>query len=176
MPKKNEVESKNVNLALNDGFISEGSIKVSVHPEKVELIVERLSDRAVLPAFATDGSMCFDLHVVESNPVTVYSGRAYTFSTGLAFQIPEGYGMEVYGRSGLGFSNGVRLANCTACIDGDYRKEVKIRLQNDSYEPYTVQPGERVAQARLVKLVPTAIVEGKVEETNRGGFGSTGKL
>lgn len=167
MPKKDEVV-KNVSIVNGEGC------KFKDAPQK--LIVQRLQENAVLPAFATDGSMCFDLHAVEPGTVTVYSGRAYTFSTGLAFQIPEGYGMEIYGRSGLGFKNGVRLSNCTACIDGDYRKEVKIRLQNDSYEPYTVLPGERIAQARLVKLVPTEIVEGEVEDTDRGGFGSTGKL
>lgn len=166
MPKEDEVK----NVAVADGVAT----AIKEIPQK--LIVQRLQENAVLPAFATDGSMCFDLHAVEPGSVTVYSGRAYTFSTGLAFQIPEGYGMEIYGRSGLGFKNGVRLSNCTACIDGDYRKEVKIRLQNDSCEPYTVLPGERIAQARLVKLVQTEIVEGEVEDTDRGGFGSTGKL
>lgn len=166
MPKEDEVK----NVAVADGVVT----TIKEIPQK--LIVQRLQENAVLPAFATDGSMCFDLHAVEPGSVTVYSGLAYTFSTGLAFQIPEGYGMEIYGRSGLGFANGVRLSNCTACIDGDYRKEVKIRLHNDSCEPYTVLPGERIAQARLVKLVPTDLVEGVVEATGRGGFGSTGKL
>lgn len=153
-------------------------IKASVIKDivTVKLVVEKLKPEAVIPQFATEGSMCFDLHAIEPEPVTIFSGRSYTFSTGLAFQIPKGYGIEIYGRSGLGFRHGVRLVNCTACIDSDYRKEVLVRLHNDSgYDHYTINPGERVAQARLVKLVPTLIEEGKIEETDRGGFGSTGK-
>lgn len=161
---------------VTSGPAKEFNGSICVAPVKQKLIIERMDERAIMPSFATDGSMCFDLCVTEPDAVTVFSGRAYTFSTGLKMQIPEGYGIELYGRSGLGFKNGIRLSNCTACIDGDYRKEVKIRLQNDSWEPYTVQPGERVAQARLVLLVPTELVEGVVEDTDRGGFGSTGKL
>src|SRR5699024_2755958 len=97
-------------------------------------------------------------------------------NTGIKLQIPHGYGMEVYSRSGHGFKHGIRLGNCIGIIDHDYRDELKIRLHNDSYAPYTVQVGERIAQARLVELVRMRTVSGVVEETDRGGFGSTGKL
>lgn len=152
-----------------------GTIAVEDSAAK-QLIVELLTDTAQMPRFATPGSMCFDIYADETEPVTIYAGRAYTFNTGIKLQIPYGYGMEVYSRSGHGFKHGIRLGNCIGIIDHDYRDELKIRLHNDSCEPYTVQVGERIAQARLVELVRTRIVSGVVEETGRGGFGSTGKL
>lgn len=155
-------------IAVEDGAVKGFTVE--------QLIVELLTDTAQMPRFATPGSMCFDIYADEPEPVTIYAGRAYTFNTGIKLQIPHGYGMEVYSRSGHGFKHGIRLGNCTGIIDHDYRDELKIRLHNDSYAPYTVQVGERIAQARLVELVRMRIVSGVVEETNRGGFGSTGKL
>lgn len=174
MPKKDDM-SNVIKDATVKGTIAveDGAVK-GINVE--QLIVELLTDTAQMPQFATPGSMCFDIYADEPEPVTIYAGRAYTFNTGIKLQIPHGYGMEVYSRSGHGFKHGIRLGNCTGIIDHDYRDELKIRLHNDSYAPYTVQVGERIAQARLVELVRMRIVSGKVEETDRGGFGSTGKL
>lgn len=155
-------------IAVEDGAVKGFTVE--------QLIVELLTDTAKMPQFATPGSMCFDIYADEPEPVTIYQGRSYTFKTGIKVHIPHGYGMEVYSRSGHGFKHGIRLGNCVGLIDHDYRQEIKVRLHNDSYEPYTVQVGERIAQARLVELVRMRIVSGKVEETDRGGFGSTGKL
>ena len=88
----------------------------------MQVRVKKLNDNAVLPQYATAGAACFDLVCV--NDVTITPGREHVaLRTGLAFEIPEGYVMMVYSRSGHGFKNGIRLANGTgviACIQNNY--------------------------------------------------------
>ena len=106
--------------------------------------------------------------------------QAYQASTGLAVAIPEGMCMLVFPRSGLAARFSVRLANCVAVIDSDYRGEILVPLTCDaeSETGYFVAPGDRIAQAMLIP-VPVVWFEevDDVEGTERGdgGFGSSGK-
>lgn len=142
----------------------------------MELKIKLLNGKAVVPAYQTKGAACFDLHAI--NGEMVWSGETAIFNTGLAFEIPEGYALMVYSRSGHGFKNDVRLANCVGIIDSDYRGEVKVKLTNDGERDYRVVAGERIAQAMLIKTEQAALmVVGELTETERGenGYGSTGK-
>lgn len=138
--------------------------------------IKKLHPAAVVPQYATAGAACFDLVCV--NDVTITPGREHiALKTGLAFEIPEGYVMKVYSRSGHGFKNGIRLANGTGIIDSDYRGEVMVKMHNDSTSAVHIAAGERVAQAMIepVQQVAFEIVE-ELSDTARGsgGFGSTG--
>lgn len=150
----------------------------------VKLRVKRIQpyDKAPLPVRATPGSACFDLHALEGGWVgdlgerNVVSPGASTFRTGLAFEVPAGYALMIYSRSGHGFKNDVRLSNCVGVIDSDYRGEVMVRLRTDSV-PMKVYAGDRIAQAMLIKLPEVEIeVVDELSTTERGagGFGSTG--
>lgn len=141
--------------------------------------VKRLTDTAILPAFATAGAACFDLHadLRADGYNQVYFRESEVIRTGLAFDIPEGYVLMIYSRSGHGFKNDVRLANCVGVIDSDYTGEVKIKLTIDNEEGFIVEHGSRVAQAMLIKLPSVQLVEvDELKTTERGanGFGSTG--
>lgn len=144
------------------------------------LKVKRLHPDAILPRYATDGAACFDLHAVEcGNQHPVWTGGGVTFRTGLAFEVPPGFVMQVFSRSGHGFKHDTRLANCVGIIDSDYRGEVLVRLTSDSSltDPLRVNPGDRIAQAMLVRVDQWALVEvDELSDTARGqgGFGSTG--
>jgi dUTP pyrophosphatase len=138
--------------------------------------IKKLHPNAVVPQYATAGAACFDLVCV--NDVTITPGREHVaLKTGLAFEIPEGYVMKVYSRSGHGFKNGIRLANGTGIIDSDYRGEVMVKMHNDGASAVHVSAGERIAQAMIepVKQVAFEVVE-ELSDTARGsgGFGSTG--
>ncbi len=139
--------------------------------------IQYVNPEAKMPEYATDGSAGMDLSAVMESPVTLRVGGRAMIPTGIALEIPEGYGGFVFPRSGLSYKKGISMANCVGVIDSDYTGEIKVVLHNISGHDYTVNPGDRIAQ--LVFLpVPKAELEvveelGKTERGS-GGFGSTG--
>ena len=106
-------------------------------------------------------------------------GSRELIPTGLIFEIPQGFEVQVRPRSGLAVKHGVTVLNAPGTIDADYRGEVKVILMNLGAEPFTVKRGDRIAQ-----LVPACIAQdvdfkeaGEISATGRGagGFGHTGK-
>lgn len=144
------------------------------------LKVKRLHEDAKMPRYMTAGAACFDVHAIEvgEEGISLHStGSAYTFRTGLAFEVPQGYVMLVFSRSGHGFNADVRLSNCVGVIDSDYRGELRVRLAADAKD-YTVREGERVAQCMLLPVQQWSLVEaGELSDTARGegAYGSTGR-
>lgn len=148
---------------------------------KMKLKIKKLHEGAMLPKYATAGAACFDLAAVvddlNSLEVSVMPHSAMAFRTGLSFEVPEGHVMLVFSRSGHGFKNGVRLANCAGVIDSDYRGEVLVKLHNDNYLPLNIYNGDRIAQAMILPVQQVEFEEvSDLSETDRGenGFGSTG--
>ena len=97
---------------------------------------------------------------------------------GWAIKPPEGYYIAIVARSGLAVNRGLRLANCYAVCDEDYRGEYFIPLHNDSGLVQYVYPGDRIAQMLLKQYnVCEFEVVSDLGETGRGSgaFGSTGK-
>jgi len=142
----------------------------------MQVKIKKLHPNAVIPQYATTGAACFDL--VSVNEVMIIPGREHVaLKTGLAFEIPEGYVMMVYSRSGHGFKNGIRLANGTGVIDSDYRGEVMVKMHNDGSTALLVTAGERIAQAMIIPALQVELqVVDELSNTDRGsgGFGSTG--
>lgn len=148
----------------------------------MELKVKKLLPDAQLPVYGSDGAACFDLHAyMPDDPgQRVAGGQPLQIPTGLAFEIPEGFGMLIFSRSGHGFKSDVRLANCVGVIDHDYKGEVMVKLTNDGPEHCAIQVkhGDRVAQAALFAMPKVTFVEvDELTPTERGenGFGSTGQ-
>ena len=131
---------------------------------------------AIIPQYATPGAACFDLHSLTE--VAIRPGEAAILRTGLRFEIPEGWKMLVYSRSGHGFKCDVSLSNSVGVIDSDYVGEVMVKLRNDSEETFDVRVGDRVAQAEIVPAWQHGFeVVDEIKETERGdgGMGSTGR-
>lgn len=135
------------------------------------------------PQYATDGSSGFDLraNLPESNMVIPVDKRALV-PTGLFFEIPENFEIQVRPRSGLAAKNGVTVLNTPGTVDADYRGEVKVILINLGDEDFVINHGDRIAQAVVAPVTAkNALNLVKVDEistdTSRGdgGFGSTGK-
>lgn len=130
---------------------------------------------AQIPQYATSGAACFDLSCIDGG--TVAHGSCLTFDTGLQFEVPEGYVMMIYSRSGHGFKHGVRLVNAVGVVDSDYRGNTMVKLHNDSTQPFTVAAGDRIAQAMIIPVFTVGFtVCEQLSDTVRGtgGFGSTG--
>ncbi len=144
--------------------------------EKV-LLVKRLKEGAVLPERKTPGSAGYDLCACIAKEFTIEPGELAIFPTGLAVEIPEGNAGMIFTRSGLGVKHGVAVANGVGVIDSDYRGEIHVGLRNSSKTPYTVIPGERIAQLIVMPVcLPEVREAASLSETQRGekGFGSTG--
>ena len=139
-----------------------------------------LNPRAKAPAYATPGAAAADLCAVLDAPLTLEPGQRAMIPTGLAIELPDaGCVALLYARSGLAIKHGLTLPNCVGVIDSDYRGEVRVGLINLSSEPYTIAPGERIAQLCIAPVWQAAFVQADaLGDTARGagGFGSTGKL
>lgn len=130
-----------------------------------------------LPAYATDLSAGMDLRANITEPAVLNPLCRMLVPTGLYIQLPPGYEAQVRPRSGLAAKHGVSVANAPGTVDADYRGEIKVILINLSDEPFTINPGERIAQMVVAKH--ETVVWEKVESLEEsvrgnGGFGSTG--
>jgi dUTP pyrophosphatase len=142
----------------------------------VKIKVKKINPKAKKPKIATFGSACFDLCTCED--LYLVNGTFLKVKTGLIFEIPRGFFIEVMLRSGVA-SQGVIIPNAPCVIDSDYRGEVLVSLYGLFCKKIVhFAEGSRIAQCRVVKIIPTKfLVVDEVSETQRGtgGFGSTGK-
>lgn len=129
-----------------------------------------------IPAYATRGSACMDIHAAVSNVIA--QRCTYAVPTGFSVEVPEGYELQVRSRSGLAANYGVHVLNSPGTIDSDYRGEIYVILHNTGSKPYAVSRGDRIAQIVLKPVEQAFVVEvDGLSETDRGdgGLGSTGK-
>jgi len=151
-----------------------------------------------IPKHQTNQSACFDLAFssagkgnytgytsmnkpftrLTKGSITIAPGERVLVPTGLIMDIPEGYSVRLHARSGTSLKQGLVLANAEGVIDSDYVEEVMVILFNTSGNAITVNSGDRVAQAELVKNVEYTVEQTPsrpLTKTQRvGGFGSTG--
>lgn len=130
---------------------------------------------ARMPVYATEGAAAFDFFAAETG--TVHSGNPLIINTGIRIEIPKGYCLKIYSRSGHGFNKDIRLANCVGIIDSDYRGDIKVKLTPDSPKAHlSVMAGDRIAQGVIERCELWEFEEVlQLSETERGagGFGST---
>ncbi|MDR0304074.1 MAG: dUTP diphosphatase [Chitinispirillales bacterium] len=131
-----------------------------------------------LPGRMTLFSSGADIRAANHDPIILEPGQRQLIPTGLVFEIPIGYEMQIRPRSGLAHKNGITVLNSPGTVDSDYRGEVFVLLINLSDEPFWINRGERIAQAVLARSVAANYIEKEdLSQTNRGvrGFGHTGK-
>lgn len=132
-----------------------------------------------LPAYETSGAAGMDLRaaVPDDRQIVLLPGRRTLVPTGLIFEIPTGFEVQIRPRSGLAFKHGITCLNTPGTIDSDYRGEVKVLLINLGDEDFRIERGMRIAQAVFAPVVQAKIEErSAATDTTRGagGFGSTG--
>lgn len=146
---------------------------------KIKPLSPKIGAEIPFPAYATAGSAGMDLRACLDAPLTLKPGDRVGVPTGFAIALPgPEWVAYIFARSGLGIKNGITLPNCVGVIDSDYRGEIIVALTNLSDTPYTIQPGDRVAQLVISPVVQAQIsLVDELDETDRGagGFGSTGR-
>ena len=134
------------------------------------------------PEYATAGSSGFDLRANLTEPIKLSpQGGFAIIPTGLFFEIPTNFEIQVRSRSGLAAKNQVCVLNSPGTVDADYRGEVKVILINHGLNEFVINHGDRIAQAVIASVIGKNFINlVKVnnidENTERGsgGFGSTG--
>jgi len=133
------------------------------------------------PEYATVGSSGFDLRANLDAPVIIQPHSVKIIPTGLYFEIPDNFEIQVRPRSGLAAKNGVTVLNSPGTVDADYRGEIKVILINHSEIDFIINHGDRIAQAVIASVIGKNFINlNKVDnidentERGSGGFGSTG--
>jgi dUTP pyrophosphatase len=145
----------------------------------VRVLDPRLGAEFPLPSYATDGSAGLDLRACLAADKVLTPGEAELIPTGLAIHVADpGLAAVILPRSGLGHRHGIVLGNLVGLIDSDYQGQLMVSCWNRGTEPYTVRPGERIAQLVVVPVVQVELeVVEDFDPTARGagGFGHSGR-
>lgn len=148
------------------------------HVLQVKVLDPRFGAEWPLPAYATAHSAGMDLRAALDAPLLLGAGEAALVPSGLAIHVADpGLCVVLLPRSGLGHKHGIVLGNGTGLIDADYQGPLMISTWNRGSAPYTIEPGDRIAQLVLLPIVRATLqVVDTFEESARGegGFGHTG--
>ena len=143
-----------------------------------EIKIKKANDEIITPSYETPSSAGLDLRAyLPEGRVSLLPQERKLIDTGLFFEIPEGFEVQIRPRSGLAYKKGISVLNSPGTIDADYRGEIKILLINHSNEAFNIEHQMRIAQMVVAKYerIQFKLVE-QLSESKRGsgGFGSTG--
>lgn len=146
---------------------------------EINVKIKILKNGINIPEYATSGAAAVDLRSALDDGITILPGKRVLIPTGIAIA-PETSGVVAIlaARSGLSVKHGITVTNGIGVIDSDYRGEISVSLCNVSDTPYTITPGERIAQLMFVPVLHANFIgAATLDDTERGegGFGSTGK-
>ena len=145
---------------------------------QIKLIDKRLGNKFPMPDYATQGSAGLDLCACIDEDLIINPNSTVLISTGFAIYIADkSFAAMLLPRSGLGHKHGIVLGNLTGLIDSDYQGEIFVSCWNRGDVPFTIQPGDRIAQMIIVPVAqPHFEFVDSFDETIRGtgGFGHTG--
>lgn len=143
----------------------------------MKLKIKKLTSTATIPTRGSQEAAGYDLYIDSDVDTVIEPEKTLLIHTGCAMAIPDGNFGAVYPRSGLATKRGLRLANCVGVIDSDYRGEIMVPLHNDTSEPQTIAPHERIAQIIIQPYLSVEFEEcDELDDTERGegGFGHSG--
>ncbi len=152
---------------------------MNARPLKVRVLDARLGNEFPLPAYATAGSAGLDLRAMVEAPLVIEPGATHLLPTGLSIWVEDpGLAAVILPRSGLGHKHGIVLGNLVGLIDSDYQGPLMVSCWNRGVTPFTVAPGERIAQlvvVPVVQVVLEVVTEFAATDRGAGGFGHTGR-
>lgn len=148
----------------------------AVNKDQVPVLVHRLDEGLPLPARAHPGDAGLDLSARTG--CTLAPGERALVPTGIALALPQGYAGFVHPRSGLAARHGITVVNAPGTVDAGYRAEIQVCLLNtDREHPFTVSPGDRIAQLVVQPVCEVAFTQvQRLPGSDRGerGHGTSG--
>ncbi len=146
---------------------------------QLKIMDARIGGEYPIPEPATEGSAGVDLRACLDEPLTLEPGQTELVPTGIAIHLDDpGLAAVLLPRSGLGHKHGIVLGNLTGLIDSDYQGQIHVSCWNRGLKPFTIEPGERIAQMVILPIVHAEfeVVEEFVESARgAGGFGHSGR-
>lgn len=146
---------------------------------QLKIIDARIGDEYPIPEPATEGSAGVDLRACLDESLTLEPGQTELIPAGIAIHLDDpGLAAVLLPRSGLGHKHGIVLGNLTGLIDSDYQGQIFVSCWNRGLKPFTIEPGERIAQMVILPIVHAEfeVVEEFVESVRgAGGFGHSGR-
>ena len=136
---------------------------------------EKDYDNIVTPIRKTKGSAGYDF--IAPYNIAIHPNAEILIPTGVKCEIEEGYVLELYPRSSLGFKYNLTLANTVGIIDSDYYNNenneghIMIKMINNSHNVIHINQGESFAQGVFKQFFIT--VDDNVINKRVGGIGST---
>jgi len=151
-------------------------------PQKIQLKIldQRIGKEFPLPSYATTGSAGLDLCACVEKETVITPQQTILIPTGISIHIEDSsLAAVILPRSGLGHKHGIVLGNLVGLIDSDYQGPIMVSCWNRSDKPFTILPGERIAQLVLVPITHaefTIVDEFTTSQRGEGGFGHTGRV
>lgn len=146
---------------------------------ELKILDPRIGNEFPLPEHATAGSAGMDLRACIDSPLIIAPGETQLIPTGIAIHIADPkLAATILPRSGLGHKHGIVLGNLVGLIDSDYQGPLMVSCWNRSSEPFTLAPGERLAQLVFLPVVQATFeIVDSFDSSARGegGFGHSGK-
>ncbi len=126
--------------------------------------------KAKLPTKAYEGDLGYDLYALSKAVLRPLEPVA--IPTGIAVELPEGWGAFIKDRSSMALKGVHTLAGV---IDNGYRGEIRVVMVSFG-EEVVVEEGQKIAQLVPIKLTDWEVVEGELSDSERRerGFGSSG--
>jgi len=145
---------------------------------KLRILDPRIGREFPLPQHATAGSAGMDLRACIGAPLALEPGTAELIPTGISIYIADpDLAAVLLPRSGLGHKNGIVLGNLVGLIDSDYQGPLMVSVWNRGTAPFTINPGDRIAQMVFVPVVQVrfeVVEDFSATPRGAGGFGSSG--
>ena len=175
--------SNNTGTSVDLGGYIEDLVKYETPSNYDEVVVTKFVNTSNWPdpEYAKVGDSGFDLRANIEEPITLKPLERALIPSGLRFELPPNTEIQVRPRSGMALKHGIGCLNSPGTVDEGYRGDVGVVAVNLSNEEYTIQPGERIAQAVIMNVIGYGVSKltkvDELSETQRGdtGYGSSGK-
>lgn len=144
----------------------------------MKINIKKLNENATIPTYGSEFSAGCDLYACLESDLIIKPNETILIKTGLAIELPVGYGAFIYARSGLASKRGLAPANKVGVVDCDYRGEIMVALHNHSSIEQAILKNERIAQMVIAPYIQAEfdiVDELSSTERGQGGFGSTGR-
>lgn len=141
------------------------------------MVIEIKYHADIDPIKKNDKGDWIDLRAAED--VSMKAGEFKIISLGVSMKLPEGYEAHIVPRSSTFKHWGIIQTNHMGVIDNSYSGDDDVwKFPALATRDVLIEKNSRICQFRLVRSMGGIDIEtvDHLDDTNRGGFGSTGKV